>query len=1026
MVELEACTVDLDRRRVLRADGELRLTDREAALLDYLVARPGQVVSRDDLHAAVWQMGPRVVSRAADFTMLRLRAKVEADPKAPVHLHAVFGVGYRFTGLARPDVQPAPEAAAPIAEAPVDPGVGPLWRMGAVSVDLDGGYLLRVRERLPLSPNERSLLRCLLRRPGQVVARADLLREVWGPRAHGRSVDAAVDRLRQKLEEDPSQPRHLLTVAGRGLRLVAWRSSLPFDPSRFYGRGDDLERVQQLLEGGARLLTLLGPAGMGKTRLALRIAASHEAAGAWFCDLSGATDGPGLERALAASLGVGLPQAGSTTRMGWALAGLGPALVVLDNLEQVIEPAAERIAAWLDAAPQLQLLCTSRQPLGLRDERRVELEPLDDTSAMALLMDRAGDRVASQHLDPDALEALVRRLDGLPLVIELAASRLGHLGPRQLLDRLDQRLDLLASDRRDLPARQSTLRGAIRWSWDLLQPWEQAAFAASAVFPGAFTLEAAEAVFDLSPWPDAVDALGVLRALCGRSLVRVVAAEGLLGELRYHLLESLRAFAEERLHDRGDAALVQQRFCQHVVDAGMRLADAVDGPDRERCLLRLRAASPSLLRVAAVGTSDERVRAVLALSPLLHVAGPWDLHLDLLDVTTSLDGIDPPLRSRLLACRADLLRARARNEEAGLDANAAVELAAGDPGLLSDALRARSRWWEAIGRMAEAEADARAAVVAADQCDTAWRMGGARNTLGLVLAHSGRSEEAEGVYLVALRIAGTHGARSVALAARSNLAGEYLDRGQHAAARVLFREVLDGEPLSSVETITRAKTLDALSMLLIELGDADAAESCVNEGLAIWLRQGERGRAAYATARLGLVAIDRDLLGLAEERFEQGRRSFQELGFVRGEAMATGNLGIVLLLQGRPDRAIELLLHAALRFAEVQDARMEAFVRVFEGVARAQELDLVGAEAAFQRAEALLGATPLPVAAALYQLCLAHLDLARDPTVRGPGWTAAQARRAAALRRPVVSHDHRTAHRLLDAALLQHGAGGGG
>ena len=446
-----------------------------------------------------------------------------------------------------------------------------ILRLRCCDVDPENALVVRGGARADLSPLECRLLRHLADRPGQVVSREVLLREVWGH--HGaarlRSVDHAVKRLRAKIEADPRRPDHLRTVYGQGYRLdlpaadslqVDEANNLRDDATPFFGRAEVLEAIAARLDGGARLgrnrrgrlrlVTLLGTGGLGKTRAARRFARDHlrrrrPAGGVWFCDLSTASAAAGVIRAVADALQVPMNRRGDHAgRVGRALAARGPCLVVLDNLEQVVEAAAPLLVGWLDAAPEAAFLATSRRALGLDREHLLPLPPLEAPAAEALFVERA--RRVRAGFDPTPEErARVRalahaQLEGLPLAIELAAARMGALSLQQLIDRLDQRFKLLRGGRTGAP-RHATLRATIEWSWQLLDGDERRALARCAVFRGGFTAPAARAVLG---HPDAEALLERLRrhSLLGRT------------EGRYGALESIREFALEELRAGGGLA----------------------------------------------------------------------------------------------------------------------------------------------------------------------------------------------------------------------------------------------------------------------------------------------------------------------------------------------------------------------------------------------------------------------------------------------------------------------------------------
>ena len=304
------------------------------------------------------------------------------------------------------------------------------------------------------------------------------------------------------------------------------RNNLPAERDAFVGRGPDLRALSKRFDDGARLVTLLGPGGTGKTRLMIRYAYAslgEWSGGVYFCDLSEARSLDGIYFAVARALGVHLGAGDAGVHLGDAIAGRGRCLVAIDNFEQVVEHAAGTVGRWLDAAAHASFVVTSRERLQLPGEDVYPLEPLPlDKDAIDLFAARARSQRPDFTVDDnnrDAVAEVVRLLDGLPLAIELAAARVSVLSPAQLVVRMRDRFQLLAGVGGSA-GRQATLRTAIDWSWHLLAPWEQAALSQCSVFDGGFTLLAAEAVLDLSTWENAPPAMDAVQALVDKSLLR--------------------------------------------------------------------------------------------------------------------------------------------------------------------------------------------------------------------------------------------------------------------------------------------------------------------------------------------------------------------------------------------------------------------------------------------------------------------------------------------------------------------------
>ncbi len=319
-------------------------------------------------------------------------------------------------------------------------------------------------------------------------------------------------------------------------------TNLPVASSSLVGRDRELGELAALFRDSVRLVTLTGAGGSGKTRLGLQVAAElveDFPGGVFFVPLTGVAQPQLVRSTIAATIGV--RELGDLRDR--------QALILVDNFEHLLE-AAPAVGSLLSAAPRAKVLVTSRAPLRVEGEQEYGIEPLPDADAIELLTQRA--RAVRRDFEPDeAAREICRRLDGLPLALELAASRLRSLGSAALLERLDRRLPLLTGGRRDAPDRQRTLRATIEWSYDLLPPGLDSVFARLAIFAGTFSLVAAEAV--------AAATLDDLDALVEMSLLKAVAGD------RFLMLETIREFAGERFATVDDAADVGRRHAEHYL-----------------------------------------------------------------------------------------------------------------------------------------------------------------------------------------------------------------------------------------------------------------------------------------------------------------------------------------------------------------------------------------------------------------------------------------------------------------------------
>jgi predicted ATPase/class 3 adenylate cyclase len=433
------------------------------------------------------------------------------------------------------------------------------------------------------------------------------------------------DLGRHQLRDVPA-PEHIQQLVGPDLALEfpplrtespKVQTNLPASLTRFVGRTHDVAEVQGLL-GSERLVTLTGPGGTGKTRLAIEVARTllpDYVDGVWFVALDIVREAALVVPTIAATLGVPEQPGRSIAATLAERLAEKHTLLVLDNFEQVAEAAPE-IGLLLAAAPTLSVLASSREPLAIVGEAIYPVPPLavpaepgkptaaqlEGVGAVDLFVDRARSaRPDFQLTDANApgVAAICRRLDGLPLALELAAARANLLSPDQILARLDHRLTLLASTRRDLPERQRTLRGAIDWSHELLSAAERAVFRRFSVFSGGAAFESLVPVLD----PDGDlggDLLDLSSALVDQSLLRSL-ADG--HENRLGMLETIREYAAEQLLGSGEDPSVRDRHAAHFRRLAEASRNVLTDPRRDEILDQLDRELPNLR--AALGWAQE-------------------------------------------------------------------------------------------------------------------------------------------------------------------------------------------------------------------------------------------------------------------------------------------------------------------------------------------------------------------------------------------------------------------------------------
>ncbi|MCB9764106.1 MAG: tetratricopeptide repeat protein [Alphaproteobacteria bacterium] len=663
----------------------------------------------------------------------------------------------------------------------------------------------------------------------------------------------------------PPEEDHAETLEQRYTTTASWgeRHNLPRERDTFIGRESELAALTaRFEEDGAALVTLLGPGGAGKTRLARRFALEQLDAwpgGAWFCDLTEAETLEGVCVSIARGLNLPVTGADPIATLESALLARGRALVILDNAEQVLAPVAAVLGRWLEVAPRVGFLVTSRERVGLHGEVLLPLGPLDPSPAVALFASRARaarpDFALTEQSRADVVE-LVRLLDGLPLAIELAAARTRLLSPAQLLERISRRFDLLRSTRRDVTPRQATLRATIDWSWDLLEPWAQAALAQLSVFEDGFTLEAAEAVLDLAAWPQAPWPEDVVTALLDKSLLR---REEQAGRVGFYV--SVHAYAAERLAEGGHQRAAEERhgawFARFGEPEAMLALETRGGDERLSTLgAELENVVAATRRAVARGDAGQAAPLVLIANRLLLRQGPDRIRDALLESVIALEGLPPALAWRVhSACCLTMMRAGRLQ-----DAEAQLTLALARARDVDD-MRAYGLCEVAAGRLAlsrgEMDGAAQHLLDAGSLLSDSGHpsdMIGVLTHLGHVRQLQGRLDDAAALCTTLLELCEEVGARLQRSRACMALGMVRADQGRVAEAERLYRRALEFVEGPYNES-HRGVVLSNLGITLSLRGKVDEARTAYLESLQIFRRTGQRLNVAGVLVNLGFLEL---------------------------------------------------------------------------------------------------------------------------------------------------------------------------
>lgn len=687
----------------------------------------------------------------------------------------------------------------------------------------------------------------------------------------------------------------------------------------FVGRGEELGTLRRLLEqDAARLVTVWGAGGIGKTRLLLEFVRACRR-DTVFCDLGAARTLDELCGAVARALGlppIDEERTHPAVRLGHALAARGPVLLVLDNMEQLVASAADSAGRWLTMAPTLQVVVTSRALLRLPGEQTLELAPLEPREGMQLFVERARQAGCTSLLEDGLVEELARRLDGIPLAIELAAARTRLLSVPELVERLARRFELLAHGALTNP-RHETLRRAIDWSWQLLGVDEQDALSQCAVFRGGFTIAAAEAVVVLGPGDGPI--LDVLQSLREKALLRELpAVDG--RTRRFDLLESVRAFVMEERP--GLLASASDRHAAHFART-----------DPEHALVE---------RDNLVAVIEHAPRSVWALQAVLALVGTFDAWgplatcADLLDrvLTHQPADADGRLVAKALVSRGGLRTQLGRVREAEEDLREAA-VRAGDAGTEAEALMLLATACDVMGRSSETPPAFDRALALFREIGDVRREGACLGRRGIVRHMAGDLEGARVDYEAALR---------------------------------LHRAAGDGR--------AEGRTLARLGFLQQDLGELAKARAIYAQALSVARAEGHRGLEGIILGYHGNVDRQERRAADARAHYDAAVTMLRAVGDHHYEAVFLMDRGILELDQQRPADARVFLDEARQRSAEMSERRIEALSRGYLAVAYAATGDFAEASSQLDEAERIGAASSSELIAQVCRLHRGHLSLA--------------------------------------------------
>jgi predicted ATPase/Tfp pilus assembly protein PilF len=698
--------------------------------------------------------------------------------------------------------------------------------------------------------------------------------------------------------------------------------------TRFVGRAIELTRIESAFAAGASLVTLFGPGGAGKTRLALRFAERRD--DARLVDLGGARNVDDVCDLIGHELAVSLPTGpqASIERIGGVLAAR-PLVLILDNAEHLVGPLRGAIAHWLAVAPHARLLVTSRELLGVTGEHAQEVGPLPlpadggdtDAEAFELFLDRA--RLVCVGYQPSPADAaaiveVLRTLDGLPLAIELAAARVGVLGVREILDRLQTRLDLFKQTGDTVDARHRTLRATIEWSWRLLTPADQHALAQCSVFRGSFSIDAAEHVVDAACQGTTI--VDMLESLRSKSLVR--ASAGADGRVRMRLYDSVRSFAEEKRVAARDEDRITNRYVEYfdrLVTRG--LEDGTCGGDAryQRLATDLQdlVAAHRAALAASPPRADVALRITSALRELFRVKGAMGQLAKMLDeaIAVAPDTIDRRVLTVGLVDRALSRLAVDQSYSPDADLERASVLAKGDAML-------EGRTLAAFGTVGILRGDLHGAMAQLDQAVSCSRL--ARDSIGEVYAHermglcalwSGDPADARQHLEAAVGCARRSGSSILPGFALALLAWTLFSEGRVEEAHASVRDLLLLARSCESDRLL-ALALGYEAPILQELGRWDEAEDCYRRALELHRATQGGGQELHVLVNAGSLYHERGRLEEARGCYTEGLLRLRAEGGRIHEGMTWASLAALEGARDQVDSARHALDEARPLLAE--------------------------------------------------------------------------------------------------------------
>lgn len=730
---------------------------------------------------------------------------------------------------------------------------------------------------------------------------------------------------------------------------ISRNTNVPSGVRTLHGREDLLRKIHRQFKKKARVVTLKGPGGIGKTSVAERYLLNqldeknHEA---WIFDLTPARNVQDIVQIIAKNLDLPLAPGeldACVQQIGRCISGRRAGVYLLDNVEQISEYMPETLGVWMKLAPNAKFIATSRERLHLPDERVIEVDPLEEAEALSLFRTRASQADGTRPPSKALSKKIIPHLEGNPLAIELAAARAQEMGAEALLKALSERFAVLSSQT-GRPNRQATLRATIDWSWDLLEPWEQSALSQLSIFRGGFTMETANAVLGLNHHPNAPWVLDIIQSLLDRSMI---SANKTKEQPRFGLYESIREYAAEKLDS--DRKELEERFIAHFSAYGeaqkRRLLQSGGLPARQMlaemqnlihafdlailnqhekalyCFLavydaferlgsisRIQALSPMLL---ALNLSPEDAATVSLKTSYAHiVGGRLDDAKTLIDAAfaTAQKWEDDALTGEALFHLATVQLQQGLIQKSIESGKAAIEL-----GTQSNQLRMVALAQAIVGRayrMAGQYADANQAYKSATQIsrhleDKSLLAANLGNE-GTIAMMEGRLTDAAKLFGQSLSVAASTGDRRIQAVRFFQLGTALLEAGElssalndYQKAKKMFKEF--------GERFNEAMVLVGISQVHYIQENYQEARDLLFESLVILKDVGGEAHTGIALTNLGEIEIALGEYQAAETHLHEAVRVSEAAGMSRVQAAAHSAKGLLYLRQGKHTASLDEL-----------------------------------------------------------------------------------------------------------------------